>query len=237
MSPAPRMLDQLRELVLAMPDVNERVSHGVPCFFIGDHLAVCYFHDNHRGDGRVSLWCPAPPGVQAEMVASEPDRFFAPPTSTSETFRGWLGLYLDTDGDDQADWDEIAALLDDAYRTIAPGASPSQPSALRPTDGSYQFQSPLWLHTGDTAWYFLTLPIDLSEEIEELMAATRRGFGSVRVEVTIGSTTWNTSVFPDKTSGCYVLPIKKQVRTKEKLEVGAIAEVSLKVVDAPGPPD
>ena len=227
------MLQQLRELVLALPDVNERVSHGVPCFFIRDKLALCYFHDNHRDDGRVSLWCPAPPGTQEEMVASEPDRFFAPPTSASGTFSGWLGLYLDTDGDDQVDWDEIAALLADAHRTVAP----SQPRGMRPTDGSYQFQAPLWLHSGDTSWHFLTVPVDLSEEIEELMAATRRGFGSVRVEITIGSTTWNTSVFPDKGSRCYVLPIKKQVRTKEKLEIGTIAEVSFKVVDAPGPTD
>ena len=234
MSPVPLALDQLRELALALPDVNERVSHGAPCFFIGDQIAVCYFHDsNHRGDGRVSLWCPAPPGVQAEMVATEPGRFFAPPNSANGTFSDWLGLFLDTDGDDTVDWDEVAVLLDDAYRTVAPGRS----QRLRPTDGPYQFQAPLWMHSGETAWYFLTVPVDLSEEIEELMAATRRGFGSVRVEVTIGSTTWNTSVFPDKSSRCYVLPIKKQVRTKEKLEVGTIAEVSLSVVDAPGPPD
>ena len=75
-----RSLDRVRRIALALPEVNERMSHGEPCFFVGDKQPLCYFHDDHNGDGRVSLWCPAPTGVQEEMVNAEPVRFFAPPT-------------------------------------------------------------------------------------------------------------------------------------------------------------
>ena len=113
-------LDRVRRIALAPPEVNERLSHGEPCFFVRDKRPLCYFHDNHNGDGRTSLWCPAPPGVQEELVSAEPIRFFAPPTSASGVFSGWLGVYLDTSALNKADWDEIAAIIEDAYRHIAP---------------------------------------------------------------------------------------------------------------------
>ena len=72
------------------------------------------------GDGRISLWCPAPPGVPADLTVSEPDRFFRPTPSASGVFANWLGVYLDTEGDDRVDWDEIASIVEDAFRTVAP---------------------------------------------------------------------------------------------------------------------
>ena len=116
------LLDRLRRIALASPEVNERTSHGEPCFFVRDKRPLCYFHDNHNGDGRISLWCPVPLGVQEEMVSAEPQRFFAPPTSGSGVFSGWLGLYLDTSGKHKVDWREVAAIVEDAYRHVAPKA-------------------------------------------------------------------------------------------------------------------
>ena len=115
-------LDRVRRIALALPGVNERMSHGEPCFFVRDKRPLCYFHDDHNGDGRVSLWCPAPPGVQEELVSAEPARFFAPPTSASGVFSDWLGVCLDAAGSSKIDWGEIAAILEDAYRLIAPKA-------------------------------------------------------------------------------------------------------------------
>lgn len=112
--------DRVRSIALALPGVSERVSHGEPCFFVGKTRALCYYHDNHNGDGRVSLWCPATEGVQDELVSAEPARFFRPPTSARGAFSGWLGVYLDTTGDDEADWEEVAAIVEDAYRLVAP---------------------------------------------------------------------------------------------------------------------
>ena len=113
-------LDRVRKIALALPEVNERISHGEPCFFVRDKRPICYFHDNHNGDGRVSVWCPAPPGVQEELVAADPERFFKPPTSARGTFADWLAVYLDTSGEHSVDWIEIAAIIEDAYRIIAP---------------------------------------------------------------------------------------------------------------------
>lgn len=117
-----RTLDHVRRIALALPEVNERMSHGEPCFFVRDKRPLCYFHDNHNSDGRVSLWCPVPAGVQQEMVSTEPGRFFEPTPSSSGVFAGWLGVYLDTVKDHKVDWREIAAILEDAYRHIAPKA-------------------------------------------------------------------------------------------------------------------
>jgi hypothetical protein len=111
-------LDEVRRIALALPGVSERISHGEPCFFVG-RRPLCYFHDNHVGDARVSLWCPAPPGVADELTASEPGRFFRPTPSASGVFATWLGVYLDTGGHDRVDWREIAGIIEDAYRTVA----------------------------------------------------------------------------------------------------------------------
>ena len=110
-------LDAVRNIALALPEVNERLSHGAPCFFIQNKRPLCYYHDNHRGDGRVSMWVPIGLGAQAEMVTAEPERFFKPPTSAAGTFENWLGVFLDTS---ELDWREIAGILEEAFRRAAP---------------------------------------------------------------------------------------------------------------------
>ena len=111
--------DRVRRLALALPEVKERLSHGAPCFFVRKK-PICYYHDDHRGDGRISLWCPAQPGMQEILVSADPGRFFKPPMSARGTFSGWLGVFLDARGENAVDWDEMATLLQDAFRTVAP---------------------------------------------------------------------------------------------------------------------
>jgi hypothetical protein len=106
-------LDNIRRICLALPETNERLSHGAPCFFIRDKTTFVYFHDDHHGDGRLAIWCAAPPGAQEQMVEAEPDRFFRPPYVGH---RGWLGARLDID----PDWDEIEGVVTEAYRCVAP---------------------------------------------------------------------------------------------------------------------
>lgn len=98
-----------------------------------------------------------------------------------------------------------------------------------PDERTYRFRAELWLYTGQASWYFVTLPHDVSDEIEERTASTKRGFGSVRVEVTVGSTTWQTSVFPDSKAKSYVLPVKKAVRNAELLTQGQAFDVTLQL--------
>ncbi len=106
-------LDKLRAIALTFPEVSERESHGAPSFFIREKKVLANFFNDHHGDDRMALWCAAGPGVQAELVEQEPERFFVPPYVGH---RGWIGLRLDID----PDWDEVAGILEDAYRLVAP---------------------------------------------------------------------------------------------------------------------
>jgi hypothetical protein len=117
-----RELDGVRAIALALPGVTERLSHGEPCFFVRGRRALCYFHDDHHGDGRISLWCPAPHDLREALVSTEPDRFFRPPVSARGMFSGWLGVFLDTADEDGLDWNEVAAIVEDAFRYVAPKA-------------------------------------------------------------------------------------------------------------------
>jgi hypothetical protein len=106
-------LARLREICLALPEVTERLSHGSPTFFVRGKKTVATYHHDHHGDGRVAVWCPAPPGVQQQVVDEEPERFFVPPYVGH---LGWIGLRLDLD----PDWDEVAGIIEDSYRKVAP---------------------------------------------------------------------------------------------------------------------
>ena len=99
------------------------------------------------------------------------------------------------------------------------------------TGREHRFTAELWEHDGPGSWHFVSLPEDDADEIDAVHGGRARGFGSQRVEVTVGATTWRTSVFPDTKRGTYVLPMKKAVRTAEGLAAGAHVEVSLVVLD------
>lgn len=69
-------------------------------------------------------------------------------------------------------------------------------------------------------WYFINVDKKQSAEITKLYAEKRKGFGSIRVLVTLGECSWNTSIFPDAKSGVYLLPLKAAVRKKEGITGG-----------------
>ncbi len=110
----------VRKIALALPEVAEHFGHGAFCFFIRDKQSLCYYHDNHKGDGRVSLRCHAYPDVREELIRDHPKRFFRPQTSSSGALKDWLGIYLDTLEENDPDWRQIAVLLKDAYCKVAP---------------------------------------------------------------------------------------------------------------------
>ncbi|MFD4367102.1 MmcQ/YjbR family DNA-binding protein [Rhodococcus sp. NPDC058521] len=98
-----------------MPEATERVSHGEPAWFVRKAPQFAMYAKRHHDD-RVAFWAAAPAGAQADWVARDPGRFFVPPYVGG---RGWIGVYLDVD-DDRLDWDDIADIVDDAFRTVAP---------------------------------------------------------------------------------------------------------------------
>ena len=92
------------------------------------------------------------------------------------------------------------------------------------------FCGSLWLWTGESArWHFMTVPEELAGEIRAHAAVALRGFGSVRVEATLGGVTWRTSVFPQKNGG-YILPVKKEVRSRAGMSVGDEVTVTLELL-------
>jgi hypothetical protein len=106
-------LEHIREICLDLPEATERLSHGSPTFFVRGKKTFVMFLDDHHGDGRLAIWCAAPPGIQAQLVEQEPRRFFRPPYVGG---RGWIGVRLDID----PDWAEMAEICADAYRQVAP---------------------------------------------------------------------------------------------------------------------
>jgi len=94
------------------------------------------------------------------------------------------------------------------------------------------FDAELWLWDArrTQSWTFVSLPAGQSEEIRDLAGGLRRGFGSVRVRATIGTSTWTTSIFPGSQGG-YVLPVKRPVRVAEGLDVGDMATVTVELID------
>jgi hypothetical protein len=95
------------------------------------------------------------------------------------------------------------------------------------------FDAELWIWDARRAdtWTFVSLPTEASEDIRDLASGPRRGFGSLRVRVTVGDSTWKTSIFPDSARGSYVLPIKRAVRTAEALHPGDIAAITVELID------
>jgi predicted DNA-binding protein (MmcQ/YjbR family) len=104
-------LELVRSICLSLPETEEKISWSAPTFRVhGRQFAM--FLNNHHGDGKIALWCAAPPGAQQDLVVADPKRFFVPPYVG---VGGWLGIRLDTKLGKGA----IAALIEQAYRTIA----------------------------------------------------------------------------------------------------------------------
>ncbi len=109
------LLGRLRKIALALPEATERVSHGEPAWFAGTARQFMSFANNHHHDGRVAIWIAAPLGVQEALIEDDPARFFRPPYVGP---RGWVGVRFDLPED--PDWIEVAELIEDAYRLVAP---------------------------------------------------------------------------------------------------------------------
>lgn len=91
-------------------------------------------------------------------------------------------------------------------------------------------KSKLWVYPGKAAWHFITVPETQSKDIAARFGLLKRGWGSLPVEVLIGKTKWQTSIFPDKKRKGYLLPVKSEIRKKESLEAGDVLSISLNIL-------
>lgn len=110
--PSARLDATVRAICLALPEAEEKLSHGAPCFFVRGRQFASYAV-NHHGDARIALWLPAAPGAAAEWVHSEPEHFFVPPYVGT---RGWLGVRVDRG----IAWQVVDRLVREAYARVAP---------------------------------------------------------------------------------------------------------------------
>jgi methionyl-tRNA formyltransferase len=108
------LLNKVRETALALPQADETVSHGMPCFGIVKGKKFAYFTNNHHGDGVVALLVKTTaPEEQASLIEADPNRYYRPAYFGD----GWVGIRLDL-GD--TDWDHVAARLRQSWRAVAP---------------------------------------------------------------------------------------------------------------------
>jgi hypothetical protein len=108
------LVARVRRICLALPEVTERPSHGTPTWFVRDKKTfVTIWPYGHHQDEFAHMWCAAPPGAQSELIAADPDRYHYP---SYVGHRGWIGVRLHS----PIAWDEMAEIIEDAYRTVAP---------------------------------------------------------------------------------------------------------------------
>jgi len=105
-------LTRLRAICLALPEAQEKLSHGEPTWFAGKGKVFAMFDNYHHGAPHASVWLPAPPGLQEALIESDPRRFWRPPYVGHN---GWVAVVLDT----KPDWGVVAGLVEQAFRLIA----------------------------------------------------------------------------------------------------------------------
>jgi hypothetical protein len=94
----------------------------------------------------------------------------------------------------------------------------------------FKIKEKVWLYPGATPWHFVSVPKKESEKIKKKFGADARGWGSLPVAVTLGKMKWKTSIFPEKRSGEYILPLKAEVRKKEGVMNGDIISFTIEIL-------
>ena len=107
-----RLLQRLRTICMALPEANEKLSHGEPTWFAGKGKVFAMLDNHHHGSAHLSVWLPQPLGAQEALIDADPGRFFRPPYVGPS---GWVGVILDT----KPDWGMVANLVREAYLHVA----------------------------------------------------------------------------------------------------------------------
>jgi len=89
----------------------------------------------------------------------------------------------------------------------------------------FEFSGDVWEWRGPAPYFFVTVPDDESQAIQDVASAVTYGWGMIPVEVGLGDTEWTTSLWPK--DGRYVVPLKDWVRQAEGIEKGDLITVRL----------
>ena len=90
-----------------------------------------------------------------------------------------------------------------------------------------EFNGEIWYWRGPAPWYFVTVPEQQSRDLKAILGFVTYGWGMIPVDARIGKTEWKTSLFPK--DGCYIVPIKADIRKAENLEEGTNVIVRIEV--------
>ncbi|MCA1662584.1 MAG: phosphoribosylglycinamide formyltransferase [Novosphingobium sp.] len=109
-----RLVAQVRERALALPETDEVLSHGMPCFGVIKGKKFAYVSQDHHGDGKTALLVKIS-GLdeQQQLIENDPDRYYRPAYFGDS----WIGIRLDLG---ENDWDHIADWLERSWRMSAP---------------------------------------------------------------------------------------------------------------------
>lgn len=94
---------------------------------------------------------------------------------------------------------------------------------------TFKFKTKVYTYVGRGVWYMITLPVKVGKEIDILFSDQKRGWGSLPVAVRVGETVWETSIFPDREKGSYIMLLKKSVRIKETILENKFIEIELSI--------
>ena len=108
------LLDRVRELASALPEVEEKASHGSPAFFVKGGKVFAYFSANHHGDGRTAVLVKVSGLDEQQMLIDQDDERYFRPAYFGDN---WVGIRVDLPG---TDWDSIADRLDQSWAMAAP---------------------------------------------------------------------------------------------------------------------
>ena len=108
------LVAQVRERALALPEADEVLSHGMPCFGVTKGKKFAYVSVDHHGDGKTALLVKVS-GLdeQQQLIENDPPRYYRP-AYFGDT---WIGVRLDIGGND---WDHIGEWLARSWRMSAP---------------------------------------------------------------------------------------------------------------------
>lgn len=100
---------------------------------------------------------------------------------------------------------------------------------VEPAKLQFQFEGEVWFSTNPNAVYFVSLPIDMSAQILDLVGTSLNPWGTVPVDATIDDFTWASSMFPRKDRQCYDLPLNAKVRKRIGLNAGDVISVTIDI--------
>jgi hypothetical protein len=105
-------VQRLRKICLALPEATEKIAWGELTWRVRGKL-FAQLDDHHHGAEHLAVWLPTPLGEQEAMIFTDPERFFRPPYVGP---RGWVGVRIDR----RPNWAQVASLVEQAYRQVAP---------------------------------------------------------------------------------------------------------------------